>query len=184
MWWLDFVKTSFSQSARLHITKENIKFCTDISSQLRSRFSEKFRNVRRTILKSTELGTPGKDLKSLLPWSSSENFPRDNVFRFGKTIFMSLPLLPTVKAPRVSSRKLEYPARFSAKILSRNCTREWWGDRHRSQPDKMEISSWRPFRGEARRKSGLTYIFRILHLRISERKLKISSNTFKFLRIR
>lgn len=74
------------------------------------------------------------------------------MFRFGKTIFMSLPppLPPAVKAPRVSSRKLEYPARLSAKILSRNCTRR--DDRHRSQPDKMEISSWRPFRDEARRR--------------------------------
>lgn len=46
------------------------------------------------ILKSTKFETPGKDLKSLLPWSSGENFLRDNVFRFGKTIFMSLPSPP------------------------------------------------------------------------------------------
>jgi len=51
-------------------------------------------HTRRTVLKSTELGTPRKDLRSLLSWSSGGNFPRDNVFRFGKAIFMSLPLLP------------------------------------------------------------------------------------------
>lgn len=94
---------SFSQSARFHITKETVTYSYLHALILHRDFwSASFSffrkiHVRCTILKSTELETPGKDLKSLLPWSSGENFSRDNVFRFGKTIFMSIPSCPQSK---------------------------------------------------------------------------------------